>query len=88
MLLRSVRAVFVRGVCAAGHERRYSIVALASLIVLVAVLAVMTLAGFGVLQAASIGLVVTEALVTAAMAVLVVSSARFAEAGAGSTSGR
>jgi PST family polysaccharide transporter len=82
-LLRSIRAVFVRGVCAVGHERRYSQVAFASVVVLAIMLAAMTWAGISPLQAASIGLAATEALVTAAMAVLVVLSGRFgAKAGA------
>lgn len=83
VLLRSVRAVFVRGVFAVGHERRYSLVAFASVAVLAVVLGVMTAIGFAPLQAASIGLVVTELLVTAAMAMLMVTSARFGESGAG-----
>ena len=67
LLLRSVRAVFVRIVCGMGHQRRYSIVSIASVAGLLAILGALSLAGVDALAGASIALVITEAFVLVAM---------------------
>lgn len=73
-LLRSVRAVFVRGICAAGDERRYSIAAIGSVVVLLVILGMLTHARVDASLAAAAGLAITEAIMTVAMGVLMVAS--------------
>ena len=67
LLLRSVRAVFVRVVCGMGAERSYSMVSIASVVVLLALLVALQLAGADGLTASAIALALTEAGVLFAM---------------------
>jgi O-antigen/teichoic acid export membrane protein len=67
LLLRSVRAVFVRVVCGMGAERSYSIVSIVSVAALLALMIGLQLAGADGLTASAAALAVTEAGVLAAM---------------------
>jgi len=67
LLLRSVRAVFVRVVCGMGAERSYSIVSIASVAALLALLVALQLTGADGLIASAVALALTEAAVLAAM---------------------
>lgn len=68
--LRSLRAVFVRVVSAGGNQRDYSVVSIASVGALAALLAVLTAAGLDPPLAASVALTVCEVGVVVAMAFL------------------
>ena len=67
LLLRSVRAVFVRVVCGMGAERSYSFVSIVSVAALLALMIGLQLAGADGLTASAAALAVTEAGVLAAM---------------------
>jgi O-antigen/teichoic acid export membrane protein len=67
LLLRSVRAVFVRVVCGMGAERSYSIVSIVSVAALLALMVGLQLAGADGLTASAAALALTEAGVLAAM---------------------
>lgn len=69
-LLRSVRAVFVRAVCAAGHQRDYSVVSILAVAGLLATLAALTFVGLNPLLAAPVALTACEAAVVIAMGLL------------------
>jgi O-antigen/teichoic acid export membrane protein len=76
LLLRAVRAVFVRVVGGMGHQRRYSAVSAASVAALLALLGSFSWLGIDPLVAAPVALAVTEALVLLAMIALTVSALR------------
>lgn len=67
LVLRAIRAVFVRAVGAAGFQREYSKIAALSVIAVVALLGLVTVAGLPPLEYASLALVITEVFVLAAM---------------------
>jgi O-antigen/teichoic acid export membrane protein len=70
LLLRSLRAVFVRVVSAGGNQRQYSTVSFVSVAALLALIGLFALAGFEPPLAASAALTICEVGVVAAMAVL------------------
>lgn len=76
LLLRSVRAVFVRVVGGMGHQRRYSAVSAAAVVILVALLLGMAWIGIDPLVAAPVALAATEACVLLAMLALTRSALR------------
>lgn len=76
LLLRSVRAVFVRVVSGTGHQRLYSMVSIASVAALLAILCGLSVMGVDMLTGAPIALAVTEAGVLLAMIVMSVKIVR------------
>jgi O-antigen/teichoic acid export membrane protein len=76
LLLRSVRAVFVRVVSGTGHQRLYSMVSIASVAALLAILGGLTVLGVDLLTGAPIALAVTETGVLLAMIVMSVKIVR------------
>lgn len=72
LLLRSLRAVFVRVVSAGGDQRKYSIVSIASVVALLALMGLLTVAGVEPPLAASIALTVCEVGVVIAMGIMTV----------------
>lgn len=67
LVLRAIRAVFVRAVGAAGFQREYAKIAVVSVIVIVALLGLVSVTGLPPLEYASLALVVTEVFVLGAM---------------------
>jgi O-antigen/teichoic acid export membrane protein len=76
LLLRAVRAVFVRVAGGMGHQRRYSAVAFASVAVLLVLLAGGTALGIDPLVGAPVALALTEACVLAVMIAMTASALR------------
>jgi O-antigen/teichoic acid export membrane protein len=70
LLLRSIRAVFVRVVCGMGYQRRYSIVSICAVAVLLVLLVVFSLFDLDVTVGASIALAITELGVLVVMTLL------------------
>ncbi len=70
LLLRSLRAVFVRVVSAGGNQRSYSIVSIVSVVALLALLAILTVLGVDPPLAASAALTACEVGVVVAMGFL------------------
>jgi O-antigen/teichoic acid export membrane protein len=76
LLLRSVRAVFVRVVGGMGHQRRCSAVSIASVAALLALLGCFSWLGIDPLVGAPVALAVTEAVVLLSMVALTMSVLR------------